>query len=168
MHRDCSLLGPCSETCTVPEQPELSVAAAGKPRAMVGAETQGQDLCLPSHLPAVACGFPFLGFSAVCGWWLASVQRPQGGTQNTRVRHREALGAAGICKGEHWWGWRADGGCFQQGLLQGPGLAPSCQSESRNRGHPALGWPGVRCLAWHPSGWSCLRLSPGLRYEWVH
>lgn len=63
-------------------QAEVSVAAAGKPRGMVGAEEQVQDLHLPSHLPAVACGFRFLGFPAVCGWWLAPVQRPQGGTQN--------------------------------------------------------------------------------------
>lgn len=63
-----------------PGQAHVSVAAAGKPWGMVGTENEVQDLRLPSHLPAVACGFQFLGFSAVCGWWLASVQRPRGGT----------------------------------------------------------------------------------------
>lgn len=63
-------------------QAEVSVAAAGKPQGVVGTENQEQELHLPSHLPAVACGFQFLGFSALCGWWLASVQRPWGGARN--------------------------------------------------------------------------------------
>lgn len=29
------------------------------------------------------------------------------------------------------------------GLLQGPELGPSCQSESRSRRHPTLGQPGA-------------------------
>lgn len=69
-------------------QVEVSVAAAGEPRGTVGTENQVPDLHLPSHLPAAACGFLFLGFSAVYGWWLASLQRPWGGTQNAWVRHR--------------------------------------------------------------------------------
>lgn len=52
-------------------------------------------------------------------------------------------------------------GCFQQGLLQGSELGPSCQSGSRSRSRQALGQPGAGSLAQHPSGWGCLWLSPG-------